>query len=123
MKKAFIRYEYDWDKIRYALDEETRNKNISGQMLAQEIGLTQSLYSMFMNKRRTLGRDSLHKICQYFGVPHEHWLKEAPIPEDAALLKKFEAILQSEKDKKLPAEMRGILNLIKEQINSLYKAI
>ena len=120
MKKAFIRYEYDWDKIRYALDEETRNKNISGQMLAQEIGLSQSLYSMFMNKRRTLGRDSLHKICQYFGVPHEHWLKEVPVKEEEAILKQLELLLTTDK---LPAEQKGVLNLIKDQIKSLYKEI
>ena len=123
MAKLFRRFEYDWDKIRVALEQEVREKGITGQMLAEEIGMTQSLYSMFMNKKRTLGRESLHKICQYFGVPHEHWLKEVPIDEDTELLEKFEALLIAENVEKLPPDKQGILNLIKEQIKILYKEI
>ena len=120
MAKLFRRFKYDWDKIRVALEQEVREKGITGQMLAEEIGITQSLYSMFMNKKRTLGRDSLHKICQYFGVPHEHWLKEVPVKEEEAILKQLELLLTTDK---LPAEQKGVLNLIKDQIKSLYKEI
>lgn len=116
-----VRYEFDWDKVRSALEEEAREKRYSGLMLAQEIGITQSLYSMFMSgKRKSIGRDSLFKICEYFGVSHEHWYKKIPVGEEERILKQLELLLTAEN---ISPERRGVLKLVKDQINELYKEI
>lgn len=116
------RYDYDWNMIRAALDEECRAENLSGQMLAQEIGLTQSLYSMFMRgKRKTLGRHSVLKICQYFNVPHEHWLIKAPEPEAQGRSGKLEDLMARKDD--LDKTQQGLLEILKAQIDSLHKEL
>jgi len=115
------RFRYDFDKIREALEREKVEKRLTEQMLAEEIGITQSLMSMFMRgKRKSIGRETLFKICQYFKVPHEHWVKEVPVPEEQEIVKQLELLLATDEIK---PEKKGILDLIKNQIKDLYKDI
>lgn len=67
--------EYDWDRIRKDILNEKDKLGISGSEMARRLKWTQGMYSMFEHgQRKRLGRETLLKVCLYFGVPHTNYL-------------------------------------------------
>lgn len=67
--------ETDWDKVRLECENERLKLGLNmTQFAKKKLGISQSLYSMFINHARpALGRDAFRAVCDYFVVTPDYF--------------------------------------------------
>jgi transcriptional regulator with XRE-family HTH domain len=108
----------DWDKVRLECENERTKLGLNMTQFAKRLGISQSLYSMFINNARpALGRDAFRAVCDYFLATPDHW--DLPTPEQRPpMVIKLETAL---KDPVLQRRRADLIKAVEQIIDILYE--